>query len=1643
MAEEIVRITGIKGKPENTASTGIGNAEFSDFVKTYEQKHQAMMNLVASTSANASSVFNSIFKTVNAVSNKQISYGNSVLSALSTNNALAQTAAEAITQGVSKVSSSLDVIGDLVLDLVTPKVNPDEELAKQILNKLIIDNKSYISKWKFDELDAMMHPSKAKKVVAAPVPQASAGSSVAAEIYAKLDEFYTLFDMYTDDVTRQHKVTLKTIQDIYTLGDLERVHTIDVTSSMSRYIQDTYTILDLYTDSQVEFNKQVLLHLGSIDQRLDAAKEIGKQDNSSHVNQQNSQKFGIKNKQTNIGVDKSIKMNYTGNIDVRAIKELLESNAIFNPAKTAMVRMMFKSVAKSIADGLTDIRAVLQPKKLGSDADGKYIFDDPIKSIEASTALIQTISQLASLGGNTITKNSNLGVFGTTILNVQNQTKLIGKRNTKRLSVFFKTISKSIAEGFAEIQKVAPSQDTIMAVEKISEMISAVSALIQPHSRETSFELFGKDFFIFSRPQNLDKEINKFRKTFKNLTDVFVDLYDDLSGIKIQRDKIEGISNTITSLTEVISRNTISFRDAMGFRILGAGLASIFKAITKAEVDKEKGKEIADILGWILPIVSPNKISPKDGIGLVIASTGIGNFFSNLNKVKVDLNVAENITLVLDNILTLLSKYKISPKDGISLTSVGLGVSAFFKSISGTKVDLKTAENISLSLDAILESIKKNKLSMKDGVALVSLAGGLSVLSLAITAVGKADKAIDRGTTVLVNFADKLSEKFSTRRVRKTVSSIKMLATGIATLGLAIAAFAVISPLAVVAAGALALFGLAVSKTVASKKTSVGLALFTTSLAMLGVSLWAFSEVAAEYLPSVIGGLAILGGAIWLLGNGGKFGGMSLTGKPPYKVLGYLAVGLATLGLAIWAWQELGITGKGTLLVAGGIAMLAAATWAMSKIDNTKTQSSFLMMSLGVAALGGAIWVWQKAHITWDSMTIVAAGIGGLALVMRFISSVPITAGANMLLMATGVAALGGSIWVWTKSGVTWEIMGMIGVGIAGLAVAAYALGNPMALIGAVTMSVLGVGLVAIAGAMAIIAKTKITMDKAINFTKSLGIVVLGLAALAVPAVPAVATSVMLLPVAVSSLTLVGIFALLSNININQDRIKIFGKSINILVDAYDDLGLTKTGKAALKAVACIPIATSSIATATAIRIVQMLNLDQDRISQNADAMGMFLIKMTDVFSDVGPRIEKVKSGVGAVGNLANVIKSLADAVLTVSKMEYPENKIVDGKIVPVALRKLTDKDFENVGIGIGKMLNSLIDPLITIGSSQETYTIGGFTIQNPFGSGNKVKKGINALKGIGEIFTPLANVVKSITETGALGKDGQDAAKKLQSIIGSILKVIGDSVMKFSGIKFEDADDLKKSIEGITTVFQPIGNLLQTLSQTGILSDDNKDGAVKLNTALTTISNTIVAVVTKLAGVSGENSKLESVTKNLSNMFAVISKVNASGITKIREEVDKIYEKLSNVKPWNTFRLNLREYTKSTGQIVRHINGLELEKAVLLSEMVRDLKDADENGNIERLIEKIKELIGQMAENQQQMQELQETTNNIINNTTNTTVPVQPGNKQGTLPQPVHEQQKSNDGAILAELRRIVSKLNSKLIVAQSPADTWNVRSR
>ena len=919
MAEEIVHISNIQPKQQNTAASGIGNAEFQDFVKTYEKNHQVMMNLVASTSSNATSIYRNILDSVKGVQSKQVSYGNSIMDALSTNNALAQTISTAVTTGLSKISSSLDVIGDLVLEVATPKVDPNEELAKQIWNKMLIDNRTFISKWKFDELDDMMHPSKSKKPSFAPI--AIPGSSISGSLSSTLDEMYLMFDMYSSEVLQNQGLTIKTLRDIYTLGDLWSDSSVDVATSMSKYVTDTYTLLDLWSDEQMVFNKKVLELLGSYDDKLkliQEAKEAAK-NQSTNVTQQNQQKFGIANKQTNIGVDQSIKMQYTGNIDVRSIKELLESNAIFNPAKIQLIKYAFKSVATSIAAGLNEIRQVLSPKGLGKNAAGENIFDDPVKTIEGASALIKTITDLASLGGNTIKRSSSKSVFGVELFNIHKETKLIGKGNTKKLSTFIQSIGASIAEAFRSIESVAPSQHTLMSVKNITDMFSAITGILNPKGVSKSITLFGKTLFEKESAKDVDKELKSFNKRFRQLTNSIADVFQRLSKIKIQKDKIEGISTIITSVTQAISRNTIKPSDALGFNLVVSSVSKFFQVIAEAKVDTAKAK---------------------------------------------DINAA------ISSVMKSLSEHKITVRQAIQLGAISSGISSFFNILSKVKVDLTQSENVALALNEVLEVLEKRKVSAKQGASMSVLSGGIWLLGKALASIGKLERQITSGKNALVSFFTDISDKLGSRRTRNTMKSIGVFATGLATLGVAIVAFAAISPIAVVAAGVLALFGKTVRLTVASRKTVSGIAMFTASLAMLGVSLWAFSEVSVEYLPGVVLGLATLAGAIWLFGAGGKFGGMSLTGKPPYKMLGIMAAGLATLGLAMWAWEELGLTGETTLKIAGALATLAGAGWAFSKVSQ-QAPKNMAIMAAGVAALAGAVWAWQKVNPTWELLKLI------------------------------------------------------------------------------------------------------------------------------------------------------------------------------------------------------------------------------------------------------------------------------------------------------------------------------------------------------------------------------------------------------------------------------------------------------------------------------------------------------------------------------------------------------------------------------------------------------------------------------------------------------------------------------------------------
>lgn len=161
-------------------------------------------------------------------------------------------------------------------------------------------------------------------------------------------------------------------------------------------------------------------------------------------------------------------------------------------------------------------------------------------------------------------------------------------------------------------------------------------------------------------------------------------------------------------------------------------------------------------------------------------------------------------------------------------------------------------------------------------------------------------------------------------------------------------------------------------------------------------------------------------------------------------------------------------------LLKGGAALLGLAGTARL-IGGMK--SDILAGALGIAALGGALWLASKGfeafgELDWSALGKAAVGLGGLAL-----AGAAIGAAAELILPgALAIAALGGALWVAGKgfnsfAEIDWDTIKVAFGAVAGIGVIGALLGaaSPAILAGSMALGAISVALVAFGAAMKVV----------------------------------------------------------------------------------------------------------------------------------------------------------------------------------------------------------------------------------------------------------------------------------------------------------------------------------------------------------------------------------------------------------------------------------------------------------------------------------------------------------------------------------------------------------------------------------------------
>jgi hypothetical protein len=366
-----------------------------------------------------------------------------------------------------------------------------------------------------------------------------------------------------------------------------------------------------------------------------------------------------------------------------------------------------------------------------------------------------------------------------------------------------------------------------------------------------------------------------------------------------------------------------------------------------------------------------------------------------------------------------------------------------------------------------------------------------------------------------------------------------------------------------------------------------GLINFAMGVGILTLSMIAMSFVSWGNVFKLIAFIAMLGAEIILIN---KFGG----GTGPMKGLPGFAFGIGLLVLALYAIQDIPLIAMGKML------LFIAGLGLVMKLFSPKSGAMMLMIGVGIVAISLAFMVFKNSNFEISDALVFVGSVGLIAGVMLLLG-IPAIAG----LLITGSIAL-------------------IGIGAASL-----------------LMSL----------SLATISALNIDFGKITQFILSMGALAAGFVLLTPVAALALISAVLFIPIAASALIAGASLALISLLTVNEKKISDFGSGLKSLANAYNDLSIWGLTKAVAKSVILIPLAVTSLMVAGLFKILE--NMDMNKASTNMTTM---IDTLTQVMTKLETwknknskeSINSIRSFVESFRSLnTDVFKSFTDSMTT------------------------------------------------------------------------------------------------------------------------------------------------------------------------------------------------------------------------------------------------------------------------------------------------------------------------------------------------------------------------------------------------------------
>jgi hypothetical protein len=633
---------------------------------------------------------------------------------------------------------------------------------------------------------------------------------------------------------------------------------------------------------------------------------------------------------------------------------------------------------------------------------------------------------------------------------------------------------------------------------------------------------------------------------------------------------------------------------------------------------------------------------------------------------------------------------------------------------SGTELYVKT---LSMLVDGLSSAKDPGSLKAAEtalGLANRSLAFGMSMVVFA--AIGK---AASLGSDMFVRSLNSLLDGLSEAKDPKVIEHAeRLVALGRSSLlfGLSLAAFAVISPLAL-----------------------IGALTFTLSIKALILSL---DSVDKDKVDNIKNLMTLTRGILWFA---------------------------ASLAITSLVWDKVLL---GALVFSGTIMLLGLALDFLDGRDINKGIGSLYKLSLGIVALGLGMLAFYVLAPPEVALQVILS-VGAMALTFAVVGefSEDIGQGAiAMALVAGSLLFVTISMLIFKATGLGMEDGFNIAVTVGLLALPFMLAGiEPIAewiVDGAITLAIAAVALSAISIGLLIFKASEFTVDDGHTLAATIGGMGLVFALVGIPVVAiAIILGSIALAVAGISLGIISLgMAAFKAVDFDEsdgERLKVaLGSMVYGFLGGEPEGGLLSSlafaGKLAARTALLFLAVPPMIMAAGALALIStgLMNFKKANFGQSdADAMEYSIGSLVKAFSIVVDKKRQQELGIDidpismwlavkSLSDIGSVVFELGRGIQSIANLEIVEYEVQNGKLVAKSVRKLNDSDFNKAGENISKILSALAIPLAQIGMLEKEGSSGNALFDSIFSNGY-ISTGIRAISDLGETIANLGRGIK------------------------------------------------------------------------------------------------------------------------------------------------------------------------------------------------------------------------------------------------------------------------------------------------------------